>query len=551
MIANQVRPALLLFATILFGCAQVVDITGGPADTIPPELVAADPPHLSTDFTGRRITLVFNERIQLDRVRERLLVSPPLGVPPTVRLAGQRSVVIDLNEPLLPNTTYSFGIGEAVKDLTEGNPATGVTHVISTGPYVDSLVIAGEVINAFSGTPEKEMLVMVYHVDDTATIRTGRPAYATRSNEKGRFQLEHLRSGEYHLYALRDQNANYRFDLPNEEVAFLGPPVRPEVPDTLVRRHRLRAFREPAAVQQIREAKVLADGPFRILLERPADSIAITDIARVGGRLEWLPEWNATRDTILLWPGDTTALDAGRYQVATEDGILDTLRYRRLEKMPFFTTVQARLVEQEDEPEILIRTSRPIATHDPARFEVLRDSLPLSVQYRRIPNDPRGMIMTAPIEPGMNVTLRLMPGAITDIYGGRNDTLITGLGRAAEQNTGTLRIRMEMFEDAKGPFLLQLLDRQGVVARQSVLDVIESELVWERVMPGQYGLRLIEDRNENERWDPGILDEGLQPEMVWRHPETVNVRASWDLGVDWVIGVRPITEDDEDEGDEP
>ncbi|MDQ3100045.1 MAG: Ig-like domain-containing protein, partial [Bacteroidota bacterium] len=58
------------------GCAQVAEISGGDRDTEPPELIAAEPPSLTTNFTGDRIILVFNERIQLERVRERLLISP-------------------------------------------------------------------------------------------------------------------------------------------------------------------------------------------------------------------------------------------------------------------------------------------------------------------------------------------------------------------------------------------------------------------------------------------------------------------------------------------
>ena len=107
---------LLFLSIVLSACAQVADISGGEKDVSPPELVRAEPPHLSTDFSGERITLIFDERIQLDRVRDRLLISPPLASPRQVRLAGPRTVAIDLTSPLQPNTTYSFSIGEAIKE---------------------------------------------------------------------------------------------------------------------------------------------------------------------------------------------------------------------------------------------------------------------------------------------------------------------------------------------------------------------------------------------------------------------------------------------------
>ncbi len=541
------RPFRLLAPLLILisACAQVAEITGGPKDEDPPRLVAADPPHLSTGFNGDRITLVFNERIQLERVRDRLLISPPLPAPPLVRMAGPRTVTIDIDGALMPNTTYSFVLGGAVKDLAEGNPALDLTHVISTGPYVDSMLVAGRVINAFSGDPEKEVLVMVYAENDTATIRNSRPAYATRTNAEGYFTLRHLRDDEYRLHALRDQNTNYRFDLPNEEVAFLDSTLRPEAPDSIQTAHELRLFREMSAMQQVRESRVIADGALRLILERPSETVDVVDIARTGGNLRWIPEWNAARDTLLLWPSDTTALQEGRYRIATEDGIIDTLRYRIIEKMPFFTGLQASLREMPDGPVIRLRSARPILSVDSSRFQLLLDSVALAKTFSLDTADRRNLYLAAAMEPGDKVELRVLPRGITDIYGGHNDTLLTGLGRAAEQSTGILLVRVRMFEDATGPFILQLLDRQGVTIREERMERME-DVLWERVPPGEVRLRLIGDRNGNGRWDPGVLDEQLQPEPVWNHGERVNVRASWEIGIDWEIGKRPLEEEEDD-----
>jgi hypothetical protein len=532
------RGSFIALLLLLCGCAQVAEISGGERDSQPPLLVAADPPPLSTNFKGSRITLLFNERIQLERVRERMLVSPPLDVPPTVRLSGARSVVIDLNAPLRPNTTYSFGIGEAVKDLTEGNAASGVTLVFSTGEQLDSLALAGRVIHAFTGEAEKGVTVLIHLVDDTATVRTGRPAYATRTDAEGRYLLAHLAPGRYRLHALRDQNANYRYDLPNEEIAFSDSIIEPLPPGASGSVHELRLFKEPALVQRLREPKVMPDGAMRLILERPADQVQVVDVARTGGQLRWTPEWNATRDTVLLWPSDTTALREGAFRISTEDGILDTLRYRPSTPMPFFTALSATLEEEDTGAIIRLRSARPIATIDPQRFELLRDSLPLAFTLERDTLEPRILLLQATMDPGSRMLLRAQPRAVNDIYGGHNDSLTVQLGRAADRGTGTVRVRLQLDPAMEGPLLLQLVDRQGKVLREDLLDPLRPVIVWERIAPGESVLRLIEDRNGNGRWDPGSLDQRLQPERVWRHPERVNVRAAWDLTVDWVLSPR-------------
>ncbi|MCW5899958.1 MAG: Ig-like domain-containing protein [Flavobacteriales bacterium] len=525
----------LLVAALAAGCAQVGDITGGAKDEEPPKLVAAEPPHLSTRFTGRRIALHFDERITLDRVRDRLLVSPPLDVWPNVRVSGPRSVTIDLNAPLRTGTTYIFGIGEAVKDLSEGNVAGGLAYVVSTGDVVDSLVVAGRVVDAFTGAGRKEVLVLLHDEADTSTVRTARPTYATRTDAEGRFLLRHLRAGSYRLHALQDMNGNYRYDLPNEEIAFLGPPIAVDPLDTLPEFHLLRMFREAGPVQLVRESKVLADGALRLILARPAEELRVRDVARTGGQLTWRPEWSRGRDTVLLWPSDTTLLGEGRYAVSIDGQDLDTLRYRRVEKMPFNPDLQA--IVREDDEGVLVRlhATRPIAAFDRARFLVERDSLPLPFDLYQDSTDVRTMVLRVSLPLGASAALTVLPKGIRDIYGGHNDTLRTGLGRAAEGGTGNLRVRLDTPEGAAGPFMLQLLDAQGRTVREQRIARGGGPVGWERISPGNHGLRLIADDNGNGRWDTGVLDEAIQPERVWQHGTAINVRAGWDLTIDWKL----------------
>jgi len=529
------RALVWLLPVLMTACAQVRDLTGGDKDIRGPQLIGAEPPQLSTHFSADRIVLKFDERIKLERVRDRLLVSPPLDVPPEVRISGSRNVVIELKAPLKEKTTYSFGIGEAVRDLTEGNPTTGLTYVVSTGDLVDSLMVMGAVADAFKGTAEKDILVLLHAVGDTAAFRTGRPAYATRTDSAGTFFLRHLRAGPYSIHALRDQNANYRYDLPNEDIAFVDSALMVNSTDTLTRPIALRLFREASATQQVREARVTADGAFRLILSRPTRELEMRDVARNGGSLTWYTEWNNTRDSLLLWPSDTTALKDGQYEVRTETGIIDTIRYRPIERMPFFTGLKAATHEEKDGARVEIRSSRPLEAIDTARFTVMRDSLPIPFTLEQDSLDTRVLRLRTSLEPGASAMLTVLPKAVRDRFGGHNDTLRMGIGRAAEGSTGTLRVQLGVHTGTIGPFIVQLLDQQGRPVREQTITTPEGAVVWERLTPGNHTLRLIHDTNANGRWDTGSLRSALQPEPVWRYPEVVNVRAAWDLGVDWTL----------------
>ena len=527
--------SVLLLALLVGACAQVREPTGGDKDITPPQLLRAEPPNGSTHFATDRILLQFDERIRTEKVRDRLLISPPLASLPDLRVLAGRSVQIVLKEELKPNTTYTFGIGETILDLTEGNAATGLVYVVSTGTALDSLQVMGTVIDARTAEPAEEVLVLLHDVTDTTDVRTSRPAYAIRSDAQGNYRLRHLKEGTYRLYALNDNNNNYRFDLPNEEIAFLMDEVVLGPADTAFQAPPLRMFMQQSAKQKVVDRRVLADGAFRVVFSRPAGEIHVRDVLRTGGNLQWDQEWNKGRDTLLLWPSDTTALRLGGYALREDTLVLDTLKYRPTERMPFH--VDLRPMRLRDDPALppLLRASRPLASVTQGKATLMQDSTEVPV---RLLTDTLGSrILQVVVDTGTILgTLTILPKAMKDIYGGQNDTLRLRLGAGGRAEFGMLRLRWpaDTVERPSGPFILHLLVGNRM-EREILVESLEGAVLVEFLPTGAYTLQLIEDGNGNGRWDPGDLDAGRQPEAVWRYPEPVNIRANWDLGVDWAL----------------
>lgn len=518
-------------AMLLAACAQVREPQGGPKDGTAPVLLSAEPANGSTGFDARRIVLHFDERIKLDRVRERLLISPPLAQPPDVSIARGSDVVIELKAPLLANTTYTFNIGETVQDLSEGNAAAGLTYVVSTGAYLDSLTMHGQVVDAFTGTAATSVLVLLHDTADTAGVVHGTPAYFTRTDGGGLFTLSHLRHGPFRLTALRDQNANLRYDLPNEDIAFEPRPVDP--PDTLV--HRLLLFRPVPAEQQVSEARVLPDRGWRVVLARPSHELTLHPLDHEGGVLQWWPQWSAARDTVVFWPSDTTQLTGQRFAIQEEGRVLDTLTYRPTQKMPFNVIAQVS-TDAVDRVQSLV-SSRPLVAIDTARMRLHADTVDLPFTAALDSADHRVLHLRSPLEAGRSATLDLLPKALVDPYGGTNDTLHLVWGTAAAMTFGKLRVRIAIDSTStlEGPFILQLLGAQGQVVRQEIVPQLPRTAVWDLLTPGAYSLRLIGDRNGDGKWTTGAFTTGLSPERTFIHTEPVTVRANWDVEVDWTI----------------
>ncbi len=211
----------LVFAGFCMGCAQVGSPTGGPRDEDPPRALESDPPNYSIRFEAKKIQITFDEYIVLDNVNQELVVSPPMEEKPEVKLR-KRTLIIQFQEDLKENTTYTFNFGNAIKDLHEGNKLQNFEYVFSTGDVLDSMSVKGTLKYAETlEKPEDPISIMLYTDLRDSVPLTEIPLYVGRSDDSGVFSVNNLRPDTYKIFALKDGNNNFLFDLPTEEIAFL------------------------------------------------------------------------------------------------------------------------------------------------------------------------------------------------------------------------------------------------------------------------------------------------------------------------------------------
>ncbi len=195
--------------------------SGGPRDQDPPQVVESEPPNYSTRFVARKIQVTFDEYIVLENVNQELVVSPPMENKPDVKLK-KKTLVIQFEEELKENTTYTFNFGDAIKDLHEGNKLQNFEYVFSTGDILDSMSVKGTLRYAETlEKPEEAVNIMLYNdLQDSVPLKEI-PLYIGRSNDSGVFSVNNLQPGIYKVFALKDGNNNFIYDIPSEEIAFL------------------------------------------------------------------------------------------------------------------------------------------------------------------------------------------------------------------------------------------------------------------------------------------------------------------------------------------
>lgn len=206
------------------GCAQIGFPTGGPRDSLAPVLVKAIPPEGTTSFKGKKITLQFNEFIDLQDLQKNLIVSPSPGRPPLVS-HNLRNIQIDFRDTLLPNTTYSIQLGDAVKDVNENNILRNFTYVFSTGDVIDSLSLSGKVILAETGNIDSTLWAFLYRNPSDTAVRKLRPDYISRLSGDGSFIFRNLPSDSFRLYALKDNDGSRTYSSLSETFAYSDSPV--------------------------------------------------------------------------------------------------------------------------------------------------------------------------------------------------------------------------------------------------------------------------------------------------------------------------------------
>ena len=226
---NFLYPLVIIaaFYTITIGsmgCAQIGAPTGGPKDTLPPRLVLATPKLNTTNFTGNKITLNFNEYVEVKDALNNVQISPFQKNNPVIDYK-LRTVTIKLKDSLLSNTTYAINFGNAIVDNNEGNPLTNFTYVFSTGKYIDSFTLSGKVIIAETGKTDSTLVALLYRNAPDSAVQKRKPDYISRLNGKGEFTFYNLPAGNFKVYALKDGDGSKNYNAKIEQFAFTEPVI--------------------------------------------------------------------------------------------------------------------------------------------------------------------------------------------------------------------------------------------------------------------------------------------------------------------------------------
>jgi len=587
--------AVLWMAVVLYRCAHPVMPSGGPKDITPPTIIGSTPPNGSPLFTGRKFVLYTDEYPVLENIMQQALISPPMKEFPDFSTRG-KSIHVKFNEELKPNTTYTVYFGDAIVDLTEGNPLHNYSYIFSTGDYVDSLSLYGTVQNAQNLSPEEQVFVMLYKdnndtiVFDSLPFLT-EPYYVSKTDASGKFSLNGLANEPYLLFALKDQNANFMFDQPGEEIAFLDSLVRPyfddsampkaitevfdtitETPDTIsidelpidTLQARLDSlyqdslfnakysgislymFAQYDSTQRLLKAELLKRNTLQFSFSQPARDIDLIPLNFNPDTLWYLPHFSGNNDTI-IWYLKTLPIDTLEMLIMNQE---DTLGQVFLRLDPDKTTGRARQNKKKDagkeyldwksnvKSNNLVLTKKPEITFAQPMVTLHTDSAYLISGTDTIPNpefvflDSLHQTIQFPIaiEAETRYKIYYPDSSFIDWNGLFNSEISLSFTPKPLDEYGIFTLALN--PEKEQPYILQMINDKEVVFRQYEFSN-DTNIVMDFLNPGKYLFKIIYDNNHNHQWDAGHFNTKLQPEKVIYFGKEITIRANWEVEEEW------------------
>ena len=450
----------LLFLTLSFlQCAKKGRPNGGPTDQDPPLFVMADPPYESIHFDKNEITLYFNEYVKLKDINKQLVISPPLNPlnPSIISPQGTPSkrITIKILDTLLKNATYIFDFGNSVQDNNESNVLERFKYVFSTGEYIDSLTLEGNVKSSFSSKNIKDVKLLLFRLDSAYTdsaVYKRKPDYVTSTLDSSSYKFSNLRKGRYSLVALNDFRSDYIFNPKTDEIGFLKDPVL--LPDDSIITREIPIFKEelPYSFSRAKETRkgLLIFGyqgkslglKIEILSEVPEDFRVIS-----------FPEKG--RDTLNVWhsPIEKDSLIFKLINDQVIDTITVKLRKKKIDSL-VVNQINSGVLNHKDT--LSFTTNNPITKLDASRINFV-DADTANIIFKSLISKKASKIdFIFEKKFKTNYTLHLYPNALTDIFETTNDTIKSQFRTRGAEDYGERQLTLENPNTI--PVVVQLTD---------------------------------------------------------------------------------------------
>ncbi|MBC8600874.1 Ig-like domain-containing protein [Parabacteroides acidifaciens] len=578
----------MLLLVVIYSCANIGSPNGGPYDEDPPKFVSSTPVPNQVNYKGKKIEILFDELIQIDKPSENVIITPPQMELPIIRSAGKKAV-IELKDTLKENTTYTIDFTNSIADNNEKNIFENFSFAFSTGDVIDTLEVSGVLLNAENLEPMPGITIGLHsNLEDSAFVKL--PFDRTsRTNDKGQFTIRNIAPGTYHIFALNDVNRDYKFDQPGEDIAFLDSVI---VPTFELTSRQDTAWKDSLTIDTIRTVGYTRFMPDNIELrlfkekferqymvkpERPDEKYftlrfnSKLDTVPVPVPINFTPEdsaWYFVQQTegglaVNYWLADSTVWKQDTLQVQVSYPKSDSLNILRSQTDTVQVVMRRRPAEKKkkkkDEPEpidflgmqvnasgsmnlfdtISVTFSEPVLDINEDMFFLDQkvDTVWNAVDFEFFPDTTNSLnfFIKRPWKYGEEYRIEVDSAAITSLYGKWNNFFTSEFKIKKEDEYGHFYLNIVGVDTTA---FVELLSSGDAPVRKA--KVKDGGVLFMDLKPDKYYARIIIDTNDNGVWDTGNYAEKRQPEKVYYSPKMYEIMQNWQVEETWNVTSTPL-----------
>ncbi len=565
---KQIIGAILILATVISfqKCANPGVVSGGPKDTIPPELISSYPIDQTLNFDDRVLKLVFSEPIAADKIKQNLIISPTTKNK-FKHFIKKNEITIEFEESFNDTTTYTFNFFDAITDITEKNPPVNLILAFSTGDFIDSLRFYGTVKDLFTNNPSDKATVSLYAKTDTLDIYEEIPTYFSTSNKEGIFNINNIKFGYYKVISFIDKNRNLKFDEAEESYAFLAGHINPQ---QLTDSTHLFTYQIDASLLKLNSARINGNY-YDMRYSKPISGYRIinTDsILTINSNIIDDQETVRFYNPFNGYPNDSIQVIievSDSLKNSSTDTTYIAFRESSRKKLEFTSQVSPSNGKSiEDNQIIQIKFSKPVRSWDLGNIYVNVDSLhsyyldDVAINWNhnytiaRIQSViDRNQLLDSILTWNENIvidslnpdSLMLKKKSLLSKYDKNTINIILGENTFISTENDSLSLidlKYKFIESDQlgtvtvnvksdsSKYFVQLIGKGNVIQEKYSCETC----YFKDIMPGKYSIRVLIDSNQDSIWSVGNIRKDIPPEPIHHFPEETDIRSNFDMQLD-------------------
>ena len=555
--------SIIIIEIFTNSCANPITPTGGPKDTIPPNLISVYPEDQTLNFKEQEITLTFDEKVTAEKLKQNLIITPVTEIE-YKSYVKKNTVIITFNESFTDSTTYTLNFFDGVTDITERNPVENLIIAFSTGPYIDSISVQGNVKDLFSNEPSPEFIVGLYKISDTLTFNKNKPTYFSSTLKDGTFNINNIKAGKYLIFSFKDENKNLLFDAKDETYAFLKDTLHlyESILDTIS----MKSVKINASALEMNSAR--SSGKyFEIRYSKEIINYEITNEEN-----QFIPaKIVGEKETIRIYD-----LQNSKDSVQAIIMVIDSLRNNRVD------TVYAKFKESSRKPEeynvkMLPKTNSSISSATQFQLQFNKPTNILDSNFLYLNIDTLALIEINPrethfdskqmtlsfnfdldkkdyskkIDSLLNIypidtlnpdsllipihnnlkklnrdqfTVKIEPGSFVSIEQDTSQELTLTYKYEDPSKSGLIKLKVDTEAES---YYVELMSQNQVIRENYNCQ----ECIFDKLPPKDYWFRIKHDTNNDSIWTYGNIIKQIEPEPIYFFKEATTLRANWEVEI--------------------